>query len=263
MGKFVKLEVGGCRPLYLLVCSKNAFFCHRMLDWILMGIQQTFASLSLAKGFSKADALIIELSVTDRMRFRLSVTDRKIEKAAALLTELSSSVGEVAIRQVAGLVGLLGSFYLAMGPRSRFHSRGPMTFVASQVQKSGWESQAVLDAQCQAELDFWIGNLRSINGAPMRVQGMVRDLSSRDLVSDAGSMLVGVTEFVGGVEEVSKRMQEPLSEDDLGESSTFHELQSSRDGLTCEGRVFERSVCVLDRGLTVSCHYSESGEYET
>ena len=36
----------------------------------------------------------------------------------------------------------------------------------------------------------------------MRVQGTVRDLSSRDLVSDAGSMLVGVTEFVGGVEEV-------------------------------------------------------------
>ena len=31
---FVRLEVGGCRPLYLLVCSKNAFFCHRMLDLI-------------------------------------------------------------------------------------------------------------------------------------------------------------------------------------------------------------------------------------
>ena len=65
-----------------------------------------------------------------------------------LLTELSSSVGEVAIRQVAGLVGLLGSFYLAMGPRSQFHSRGLMTFIASQVQILGWKGRAVLDAQC-------------------------------------------------------------------------------------------------------------------
>ncbi len=93
-----------------------------------MGIQQTFASLSLTKGFFKADSLITELSVTDRMK----------EKAAALVSELSSSTGQVAIRQVTGLVGLLGSFYLAMGPRSRFHSRGLMTFIASQVQNMGW-----------------------------------------------------------------------------------------------------------------------------
>ena len=75
----------------------------------------------------------------------------------------------MAIRQVAGLVGLLGSFYLAMGPRSRFHTRGLMTFVASQVQKLGWDGWAVLDTQCKVELSFWIENLRSINGAPMRV----------------------------------------------------------------------------------------------
>ena len=70
-----------------------------------------------------------------------------------------------------------------------------------------------------AELDFWNDNLRSLNGARMRVEGTVRDLDARDLVSDAGDMLVGVTEFKGGVEDVSKRMQEPLCEDDLGESS--------------------------------------------
>ena len=152
-----------------------------------------------------------------------------------MLSELSISVSEVAIRQVAGLVGLLGSFYLAMGPRSRFHTRGLMTFVASQVQKLGWDGWAVLDTQCKVELSFWIENLRSINGAPMRVQGLVRNLSSRDLVSDAGSMLVGVTEFVDGVEDVSKRMQEPLSEDDLGESSTFRELRALELGLLAKG----------------------------
>ena len=87
--------------------------------------------------------------VWDTARFHLSVTDRKIEKAAALVSELLSSTGEVAIRQVAGLVGLLGSFYLAMGPRSRFHCRGLMTLIASQVQSLGWKGQSGLDSQCR------------------------------------------------------------------------------------------------------------------
>ena len=66
----------------------------------------------------------------------------------------------------------------------------------------------------------------------MRTEGVVKDLDVRDLVSDAGSMLVGATEFRGGVEDVSMRLQEPLEEDDLGESSTFRELKSSQDGFT-------------------------------
>ena len=92
-------------------------------------------------------------------------------------------------------MGLLGSFYLAMGPRSQFHSRGLMTFIASQVQKLGWKGWALLYAQCRTELSFWNDNLQSLNGAPMRTEGTVRDLDVRDLVSDAGSMFVSVTEF--------------------------------------------------------------------
>ena len=75
----------------------------------------------------------------DTAHFRLSVTDRKIEKAAALVSELSSLTGQVAIRQVAGLVGLLGSFYLAMGPRSWFHTRGLMTFHCQSGSEAGLE----------------------------------------------------------------------------------------------------------------------------
>ena len=171
----------------------------------------------------------------DTSQFQLSVTERKLAKAEALIFELKSSTGPVGIRQVAGLVGLLGSFYLAMGPRSRFHSRGLMTLVAGQVQKLGWNGCTGLDSQCQAELDFWNDNLCSLNGARMRVEGTVRDLDTRDLVSDAGDMLVGVTEFKGGVEDVSKRMQEPLSEDDLGESSTFCELRALEMALQARG----------------------------
>ena len=69
----------------------------------------------------------------------------------------------------------------------------------------------------------------------MRVEGTVRDLDVRDLVSDAGGMLVGVTEFRGGVEDVSKRMQEPLTGDDLGESSTFRELRALEMALQARG----------------------------
>ena len=173
--------------------------------------------------------------VWDTVCFQLSVTDRKIEKAAALVSELSSLIGQVVIRQVAGLVGLLRSFYLAMGPRSRFQCRGLMTFIASQVQELGWKGWAVLDAQCRAELSFWNDNLRSLNGARMRSEGTVRDLDVRDLVSDAGSMMVGVTEFRGEVEDESKRMQEPLAEDDIGESSTFCELRALMMALQARG----------------------------
>ena len=35
---------------------------------------------------------------------------------------------------------------------------------------------------------------------------------------------MGAAEFVAGVENVAVHVQEPLQEDDLGESSTFHEL---------------------------------------
>ena len=77
--------------------------------------------------------------IWDTSLFQLSVTEKKLAKAEALIFELKSSTGPVGIRQVAGLVGLLGSFYLAMGPRSRFHSRSLMTLVAGQVQKVGLE----------------------------------------------------------------------------------------------------------------------------
>ena len=167
----------------------------------------------------------------------------KLRKLLRWSQSCSGSAGQVAIRQVAGLVGLLGSFYLAMGPRSRFHSRGLMTFIASQVQRLGWKGWAVLDAQCRAELSFWNDNLRSLNGARMRSEGTVRDLDVRDLVSDAGSMLVGVTEFRGGVEDESKRMQEPLTEDDIGESSTFRELQALEMALQVRGGSL-RGQCV-------------------
>ena len=75
----------------------------------------------------------------------------------------------------------------------------------------------------------------------------MRDLDVRDLVSDAGSMLVSVTEFRGGVDDESKRMQEPLEEDDLGESSTFQELQALEMALQARGEsLIDQYVCWVD-----------------
>ena len=73
----------------------------------------------------------------------------------------------------------------------------------------------------------------------------MRDLDVRDLVSDTGSMSVSVTEFRGGVDVESKRMLEPLEEDDLGENLVrFESCGLSRWHCRQEG-VFERSICVL------------------
>ena len=117
--------------------------------------------------------------------------------------------------------------------------------------------------QCHAELNFWNDNLRSLNGARMRVEGTVKHLDVRDLVSDAGGMLVGVTEFRGGVEDVSKRMQEPLSEDDLGESSTFCELCALEMALQARGESLSGQAVRWVTDSQSSCHYSEGGQYET
>ena len=46
----------------------------------------------------------------------------------------------------------------------------------------------------------------------------------RDLVSDAGDMLVGCIEFRGGVEDDKMYLQEPLKEGDLGQLSKLCEL---------------------------------------
>ena len=167
----------------------------------------------------------------------------------------------LAIRMVAGLLGLLGNFYLTMGPVSRFHSRGLMTCVASQVQSLGWYGWAVLDAKSRIKLSFWNDNIQSLNGALMRTEVVVRDLDVRDLVSDAGSMLVGASEFRGGVEDVSMRLQEPLEEADLGESSTFCELRTLKMALQARGQSL-RGQSALGRGFAVRRHYSHGGQHE-
>ena len=150
----------------------------------------------------------------------------------------------MAIRTVARLVGLLVSFYLAMGPISGFHSRRLMTFAASHVQKLGWNGQVVLDVQSRTELTFWNDNRLGLNGALMRNEVVVKDLDVRALVSDASDVLVGAAEFVAGVENVAVHVQEPLKEDDLGELSTFRELHVLELALSVRGESLRgKAVC--------------------
>ena len=64
----------------------------------------------------------------------------------------------------------------------------------------------------------------------------MRYLDVRDLVFDASSMSVSVTEFRGGVDDESKRMLEPLEEDDLGENPVhFEELWALEMALQARG----------------------------
>ena len=168
--------------------------------------------------------------------FRLFVTERKIVKAERLVAELANAQGQVTVRHVARLVGLLVSFYLAMGPISRFQSRGLMTLVATTVKKSGWNAHVLLDSESKIELDFWMKNMRELNGALMRSGGVVNTLDTRDLFSDAGELLVGSTEFVNGQEREDLRLQESLDSSDVGQSSTFRELRALEIALSVRGQ---------------------------
>ena len=68
--------------------------------------------------------------------------------------------------------------------------------------------------------------MRQLNGALMKTEGKVTDLSIRDLASDTEELMVGSADFMNGVGTDGKRLQEPLESSDVGEFRTFCELRA-------------------------------------
>ena len=64
---FGRLEVSGHWPLYLLVCTENAFFLSQNVAQYSMGIKANFRFFVVDKGIFWTDSLITELS---KLKFR-------------------------------------------------------------------------------------------------------------------------------------------------------------------------------------------------
>ena len=63
----------------------------------------------------------------------------KLDRAKSLLEELLQEKGRfVKFKNLAEVVGIIGSFYLAMGNICRFHDRGMISQIASVKERYGW-----------------------------------------------------------------------------------------------------------------------------
>ena len=101
--------------------------------------------------------------VWDTEKFKLFVPEVKLKRVELLIEELWAARGEaVAVRKLAGLAGVIGSFTLAMG------NCAMLTQVAELSGKHRWEAKGRLDDRVIGELEYWRKNLRKINGWPMR-----------------------------------------------------------------------------------------------
>ena len=74
----------------------------------------------------------------------------------------------VRVKEIVRVAGVIGSFTLAIGNVARFHTRGMLTQVAEMSERAGWQSSVRMERRLLDEILFWIKNLRSVNGWPMR-----------------------------------------------------------------------------------------------
>ena len=180
--------------------------------------------------------------VWDFKNFKLWVPEEKLKRAEAEVEVLLRSVEGVPVRQVAKVVGLLGSFALAMGSIVRFRTRALLMNIARETETRGWGVQTVLGSREVEELKFWEQRLRGLNGHIMRKNDKVDQVATRDMYSDASDYLLAGAEFVGKTKKTETEYQACLEEDEIGTSSTYRELRAIEEGLKVRGRELRGSV---------------------
>ena len=83
--------------------------------------------------------------VFDTCKFQLTVPEPKLARAAKAVEDmLERRHGLVLTKELASVAGLLGSFNLAMGSVTRFHTRGMMTKLVEVTKRWGWSGKLVL-----------------------------------------------------------------------------------------------------------------------
>ena len=181
--------------------------------------------------------------VWDFRAFKLWVPEEKLGRAEEEVKQLLRIAGkEVSVKQVAKVVGLLGSFSLAMGSIVRFRTRALLINIARVTEERGWGVKTFLGSREVEELVFWQQRLRGLNGYVMRKKDRVEELSSRQMYSDASEFLLAGAEFVGNSKREGTEFQACLKDEELGTSSTFRELRAIEEGLKVRGKELQGAV---------------------
>ena len=172
----------------------------------------------------------------DTEEFKLMVPEKKIERALLRVKELLSKRGKgVKVREIASVAGLIGSFNLAMGEVTKFHTRSLLMKVAEIVNAFGWNGWGLVGERGEEELRFWLQNMRGLNGNRMRKEDRVWNVSTAEMYSDAGEYLMGGAEFEGKERVGDSEFKAYLEEWELGKSSAYRELRGIEEGLKAKG----------------------------
>lgn len=137
----------------------------------------------------------------------------------------------IAIKEVAGVCGLLMSLRPAMGDIVRFRTRSLLLLVAKTQQELGWGSKTKLDEMAVSELEFWAGSLVRLNGFPIRSEVGVVSMEQKCWVSDAGEFLAGGVEWTKAGRKEGSEFQVHLTKEEQKASSTEREMVGQRAGL--------------------------------
>ncbi len=148
----------------------------------------------------------------DSAKFIVKVTERRIEKARALMLGINGQVkrtGGADTQLLRSLVGQLIAMTLAI-PAAPAFTRGLYDTIVG-AERAGME-EAKLTAEAIEELDFWPLHLKCLNGAPIRNRA-----ETAVICVDASEQGIGAT--CGDM-----RLAEPLPAELIGKSSTLREL---------------------------------------
>ena len=148
----------------------------------------------------------------DSAAFIVKVTERRIEKARALMLGVNEQVkrtGRVDAQILQSLVGQLVAMTLAI-PAAPAFTRGLYDTIVSAGREG--TDEAKLTAEASEELDFWPRHLERLNGAPIRNRA-----ETAVICVDASEQGMGAT--CGDM-----RLAEPLPAELVGKSSTLREL---------------------------------------
>ena len=106
--------------------------------------------------------------IIDTEKFKLFIPEKKLIKCEKLLSDIYSKIDIfISIKMIAKLVGLLISFRLCIGRLVQFKTRHLNRLIAV---AETWSSKIKLSDHISAvsEIDFWITNLRVLNGMFIR-----------------------------------------------------------------------------------------------
>lgn len=180
--------------------------------------------------------------IWDFRSFKLWVPEKKLSRAEEAVKQLLAMANqEVSVKQVAKVVGLLGSFVLAMGAIVRFRTRALLINIAKETEVRGWKVNTVLGAREKEELEFWTQRLRDLNGYCMRKRDRVVEVATREMFSDASDFMLAGAEFVNVTRKRETDYQACLGAEELGTSSTYRELRAIEEGLKVRGRELQGS----------------------